>query len=418
MVLLEDMIEAYYDCRRKKRNTASAVAFEVDYEVKLLGLVRRINDRSYTPGKSICFVVRYPRYREVFAAAFEDRIPHHYIYNRLNPLFENIFGDRIFNCRDNKGQLYGVKMLASDIKSCSENYTQDCFTVRLDIKAFFMSIGKKMLAEMVDAFIVENYVGDDKEDLRFLCRVVIMHNPEKNCILRSPSEFWKHLPKEKSLFTNGGGRGIAIGNLFAQLFANFLLWFLENVFKESDIAFHGRYVDDIYAIDKSKEKLLALVPKIRARLSELGLRLNEKKFYLQHYAKGIQFTGAIVKPGRIYPLRRNIRKFKESIRKLNQCRTADEVSQVLPAVNSYLGLLVHYNTYVIRKRELLKLDKRVFEFVYIKGHYESVAMKRKYTKRYEVIQRIKEEDKNYKIKNHRNHTTTTFDYHVKRKGEG
>lgn len=396
MVLLEDMIEAYYDCRKKKRNTASAVVFEVDYEVKLLDLVRRINDRSYTPGKSICFVVRYPRYREVFAAAFEDRIPHHYIYNRLNPLFENIFGDRIFNCRDNKGQLYGVKMLAADIKTCSENYTQDCFVIRLDIKAFFMSIDKAMLAEKVDTFIVENYVGDDKEDLRFLCRVVIMHDPEKNCVLRSPAEFWKHLPKEKSLFTNGEGKGIAIGNLFAQLFANFLLWFLEAVFKESGIAFHGRYVDDIYAIDKSKEKLLALVPKIRIRLLELGLRLNEKKFYLQHYAKGIQFTGAIAKPGRIYPLRRNVRKFKESVRKLNQCRTADEVLNILPTVNSYLGLLIHYSTYTIRKRELSKLDKPVFEFIYIKGNYESIAIKRKYTKRYEIIQRIKEEDRKYK----------------------
>lgn len=69
MVLLEDMIEAYYDCRRNKRNTVSAVEFEMDYEVKLLDLVRRINDRSYRPGKSICFVVKYPRYREVFAVA-------------------------------------------------------------------------------------------------------------------------------------------------------------------------------------------------------------------------------------------------------------------------------------------------------------------------------------------------------------
>lgn len=182
----------------------------------------------------------------------------------------------------------------------------------------------------------------------------------------------------------------------ASIFANFLLWFLEAVFKESGIAFHGRYVDDIYAIDKNKEKLLTLVPKIRTRLLELGLRLNEKKFYLQHYAKGIQFTGTIVKPGRIYPLRRNVRKFKESVRKLNLCRTADEVLNILPTVNSYLGLLIHYNTYTIRKRELSKLDKPVFEFIYIKGHYESVAIKRKYTKRYEIIQRIKEEDRKYK----------------------
>lgn len=236
MVLLEDMIEAYYDCRRNKRNTVSAVEFEMNYEVKLLDLVRRINDRSYRPGKSICFVVKWPRYREVFAAAFEDRIPHHYIYNRLNPLFEGIFGDRTFNCREGKGQLYGVKMLADDLHKCSNNYTTDCYVLKLDIKAFFMSIDKPLLVKLVDDFIVENYVGDDKEDLRFLCKVVIMHNPEKNCELRSPLEYWDHLPKEKSLFTNGEGKGVAIGNLFAQLFANFLLWSLEGVFAQYGIS--------------------------------------------------------------------------------------------------------------------------------------------------------------------------------------
>ena len=393
MVLLEDMIEAYYDCRRNKRNTVSAVEFEMDYEVKLLDLVRRINDRSYTPGKSICFVVKYPRYREVFAAAFEDRIPHHYIYNRLNPLFEGIFGDRIFNCRECKGQLYGVKMLADDLRKCSNGYTVDCFVLKLDIKAFFMSIDKPLLVRLVDDFIVENYVGDDKEDLRFLCRVVIMHNPEKNCELRSPLEYWDHLPKEKSLFTNGEGKGIAIGNLFAQLFANFLLWSLEGLFAKHGIVYHGRYVDDMYAISSDKGKLLALIPDIREHLAKIGLRLNEKKFYLQHYSKGIRFTGAVVKPGRIYPIRRNVKKFEEEVCKLNSCKTADEVLAVVPTVNSYLGMLVHYNTYELRRRVLLRLDHPIYKFIYIKGHYESIAIKKRYRKDYKMIQRIREEDR-------------------------
>ena len=387
------MIEAYYDCRRNKRNTVSAVEFEMDYEVKLLDLVRRINDRSYRPGKSICFVVKWPRYREVFAAAFEDRIPHHYIYNRLNPLFEGIFGDRIFNCREGKGQLYGVKMLADDLRKCSNNYATDCYVLKLDIKAFFMSIDKPLLVKLVDDFIVENYVGDDKEDLCFLCRVVIMHNPEKNCELRSPLAYWKRLPKEKSLFTNGKGKGVAIGNLFAQLFANFLLWSLEGVLVQHGITYHGRYVDDMYAISNDKEKLLTLVPAIREHLAKIGLRLNEKKFYLQHYSKGIRFTGAVVKPGRIYPIRRNVRKFEEAVDKLNQCKTADEVLAVVPTVNSYLGMLIHYNTYALRKRVLLRLDHPIYKFIYIKGRYESIAIKKRYRKDYEIIQRIKEEDR-------------------------
>lgn len=57
MVTLVDMLEAYYDCRKRKRRTASAVVYEMDYEARLIALRDRLNTRSYLPGKSICFVV-------------------------------------------------------------------------------------------------------------------------------------------------------------------------------------------------------------------------------------------------------------------------------------------------------------------------------------------------------------------------
>lgn len=91
MITTDGILEAYYDCRRNKRTTASAIVYEMDYESKLIALRDRINARTYQPGKSICFVVTRPRYREVFAASFEDRIVHHYIALRLEPLFELVF---------------------------------------------------------------------------------------------------------------------------------------------------------------------------------------------------------------------------------------------------------------------------------------------------------------------------------------
>ena len=97
MVLTDDMLKAYYDCRKRKRKTASAVVYEMSYESNLIALRDRINTRTYTPGKSICFVVTRPRHREVFAAAFEDRIVHHYIALRLEPLFDKVFSPRTFN---------------------------------------------------------------------------------------------------------------------------------------------------------------------------------------------------------------------------------------------------------------------------------------------------------------------------------
>lgn len=392
MVTTEGMLEAYYDCRRRKRRTASAIVYEMGYESNLIALRDRINTRTYQPGKSICFVVTRPRYREVFAASFEDRIVHHYIALRLEPLFELVFSPRTFNCRKGKGQLYGVKMLEADIKEASNNYTTDCYIMKLDLQGFFMSIGKSMLARMIDDFIVQYYHGSDIDDLRYLCQVVVLHCPEKNCERHSPREMWEHLPANKSLFTNGEGKGVAIGNLFAQLFANFLLNTLDWYIEELGIKYHGRYVDDFYCIHKDKQVLLSAVPKIRAKLSELGLSLNPKKFYFQHYTKGVEFTGAVVKPYRTYCCNRVLTNFIAAVRKLNRAMSIDDVTHAVCSINSYLGLLRQSNEYAKRRKILLMIDSRIYRWIYIKGHYEVVCVKNQYKRNYMTQKRIRDGD--------------------------
>lgn len=383
MIDFETILEAYLDCRKRKRSTVGATEFELDYVHNLVELMNEVNSRQYRIGKSICFVVRYPRYREVFAGEFRDRIIHHYITLRLEPLFEQIFCDRTYNCRKGKGQLAGVTQLAEDIREESENYTKDAYVMKVDLKGFFMSIPKLLLAKMVDDFIVENYHGDDKEDLRWLCGLVIMHRPELNCERRSPLWMWNFIPKEKSLFTNGDNRGIAIGNLFAQLFANFLLnvidWKIDAVCVR-----HNRYVDDISFVSKDKEKLLSIIPMLRTELGKLGLRLNEKKFYLQHYSKGVQFTGAIVKPGRIYVANHTINSFSLAVGRLGRAAEMGMIEGIrkeIASVNSYLGIMSHYNEYATKRRIMAKLPQKFYEYCYIRGHFDTVKLKHKYTEK-------------------------------------
>ena len=392
MVTTEGMLEAYYDCRRSKRRTASAIVYEMNYESNLIALRDRINTRTYHPGKSICFVVTRPRYREVFAASFEDRIVHHYIALRLEPLFELVFSPRTFNCRKGKGQLYGVKMLEADIKEASNNYTTDCYIMKLDLQGFFMSIDKSMLARMIDKFIVKYYKGNDIDDLRYLCQVVVLHCPEKNCERHSPREMWGHLPANKSLFTNGEGKGVAIGNLFAQLFANFLLNELDWYIEELGIKYHGRYVDDFYCIHKDKQVLLSAVPKIRAKLAELGLSLNPKKFYFQHYTKGVEFTGAVVKPYRTYCCNRVLTNFIAAVRKLNRSKNIDDATHAVCSINSYLGLLRQSNEYAQRLKILKMIEPRAYKWIYIKGHYEVLCIKNQYKRNYMTQKRIRDGD--------------------------
>ena len=88
---IEDVFTAYYDCRKNKRNTLNALRFELDYENNLVKLWKDINLRRYEIGKSICFIVTKPKLREIFAADFRDRVVHHIIMMRLEPLFEKVF---------------------------------------------------------------------------------------------------------------------------------------------------------------------------------------------------------------------------------------------------------------------------------------------------------------------------------------
>lgn len=377
MIDFSILLEAYFDCRRHKRKTVGATEFEMNYMSNLVQLLDEINSRQYKIGKSICFVVRYPRYREVFAGQFRDRIIHHYIALRLEPLFESQFSDRTYNCRKGKGQLAGIRQLQEDIMEVSENYTEDAYVMGIDLKGFFMSIYKPLLAKMVDDFIVRNYHGDDKEDLRWLCNMVVMHHPEKDCEKKSADYLWEFLPKEKSLFTNGEDRGVAIGNLFANFLLSKLDWKIDYYCK-----YHVRYVDDMVLVARRKETLLRLMPMIRETLASLGLRLNEKKFYFQHYSKGVRFVGAIIKRDRIYSVNNTINNFRKSVRKLNDAaRNGDieAINHAIQSVNSYLGIFGHYNEYGM-KRQIIKdeLDEEAWKFFVIKGHYRSVQLKKRY----------------------------------------
>lgn len=103
------------------------------------------------------------------------------------------------------------------------------------------------------------------------------------------------------------------------------------------------------------------MPKIRKLLASLGLRLNEKKFYFQHYSKGVEFTGSIVKPGRVYTCNRAITNFIAAVRRLNKANNERQVLHAVCSINSYLGLLRHTNEYATRRKVLNMIEPHVFK---------------------------------------------------------
>lgn len=69
-VRLDELFAAYLECRRNKRRTTNALAFEVDFEQKLIELWKDVNDGTYMPGRSIAFIVTEPVQREVLPPIF------------------------------------------------------------------------------------------------------------------------------------------------------------------------------------------------------------------------------------------------------------------------------------------------------------------------------------------------------------
>ena len=93
---------AYKDCLKGKSSSRQCLDYIPCADEDLDVLTDELASRTYTPDVSTCFLVKYPKLREVFAAAFRDRIIHHWIILRLEPLFEQLFneqGNVTHNCR-------------------------------------------------------------------------------------------------------------------------------------------------------------------------------------------------------------------------------------------------------------------------------------------------------------------------------
>lgn len=375
---LEDVLNAYFECRRNKRNTCNALAFERDYMGNCTRLWHELTDGTYQIGRSIAFLVTRPKLREVFAADFRDRIVHHLIMSRLEPLFEADFIDDCYNCRKGKGTLYGFNRLHENIKRCSENYTRDCYILKGDMQGFFMSIHKPTLWKMLESFIRERYKGKDIGQLLWLTKMVALHRPERNCIVKGDRSMWARLPTNKSLFTCGDDYGLPIGNLTSQMFANFYLSSFDHRMSER-FPCYGRYVDDFYIVHRDKKALLAVLPMIRRELTGLHVVLHPRKIYLQHYSKGVKFIGAVSKMGRRYVGKRTVENMMQAIREMNLIKSKEtDVKRFVGRLNSYLGFLKHYHSYGIKRRLMREVDCEWWKYCYISGRYEKITLKSTY----------------------------------------
>ena len=140
----EEVYEAYWQCLEHKGNTIDAIRFEINAEEECRKLTVELNNRTYRPSRSTVFISEKPVKREIFGAAFRDRVVDTVFARRVTPWLEKWYIDDNYSTRVGKGTLYGISRVSEMIRRQSENYTVDCWVMKLDMQSYFMSLPKNL----------------------------------------------------------------------------------------------------------------------------------------------------------------------------------------------------------------------------------------------------------------------------------
>lgn len=369
MFTLENLLKAYYSCRKNKRTTINALRFEMKFESNLLKLFEELQDRTYKPDRSICFVVTYPKLREVFAADFRDRIVHHLLVSTLEPYFEKSFIYASFACRKMKGLQLAITYTQKMIRSATKNNTITAYYGQFDIRSFFASIDKEILKKIIIRYIMRNFPIKKQADLIWLTQIIINHNPTKNFYFKGDQALLKQIPPHKTLFNAGKDKGLPIGNLTSQFFANVYLNELDQFIKrELKIKHYVRYVDDFVILSNDLDKIKSWRDQIDTFLQKrLKLTLHPNKDKYNSVYSGIDFIGYIVKPKYALARKRVVQNLKTKLHYFNKGKllvsqnqkqmalplstppTEKELKKMLAMVNSYYGHFKHANCFNLRR---------------------------------------------------------------------
>ena len=407
--------QAYFYCLRGKTSSSEALAYMAIAADDIPVLARELWNGTYQPSTSTCFLVRYPKLREVFAANFRDRIVHHWVCLRLNPLFEHRFilqGNVSFNCRKGFGPDKAAGHVADAMRRISHHYHRPAWVFRGDLVGFFMSIDKELLWYLLRRFILRWHRRWLREEWASLTSVVnlydlgytngkmpemywsillttvetiVKHHPERDCVLNTDPALWQGLAPNKSLFTSETGE--PIGNLTTQLFANYLMTYFISYVRylfrghNYDIA---QFVDDFVIVCDDERFLIDSLSKLSGFLSgKLHLTMHVNKRYLQPVSHGLLFVGTYSKPLRLYLSNRTLARFKErcnGFRRLMEQRelTPLDCQRIEQVINSYLGFCRGRCTYRRRVEYVNSMGSEFWRYFIVRGHYNSIRARPQY----------------------------------------
>jgi len=309
-----NLVSAFKKARKSKRGKPEVAEFEFNLEKELYSIQTDLIKKSYNFSGYNFFTIQEPKERLISCAPFKDRVVHHAICNILEPILDKSLISDVYACRKGKG-------LHHAIKRAYYFYRNSEYVYKFDIQKYFYTIDHEIL----------------------LCKIMRkIKDPHLICLLKnlletylSTSEYY--LPFENDLiFEYGRSRGLPIGNLTSQIFANFYLSDFDHFMKEKmKCRNYIRYMDDILVFGDCKEELEKVKQNVEQLLTEIRLHIHPNKNQIFKTKHGVNFLGFRFKDNQIKLQNRNLVRFK---RKLHDFASREvSIDDMILSFNGHLG---------------------------------------------------------------------------------
>lgn len=299
LVQWENLLLAARKAQRGKRGRIVVQRFNFRQETELLRLQQELAGGTYHPGPFTTHWITQPKARLISAAPYRDRVAHHALMNVLEPILDRHFHPDSYACRRGKGTHAAVDRLQVLMR-------RHRYFVQCDVRKFFPSINHKILKTLFRRLIKDNRV-------LWLMDLIVDHSNPQESVLD-----W--FPGDDLLAPLEYRRGLPIGNLTSQWFANWMLNDLDHyVTSRLGIGGYVRYCDDFVLLHDDQGFLRETIRSVVRRLACVRLRIHEEKWSVKPSRHGLLFVGyrvwathRLIRKDRVRAFRRRVRWMKQA----------------------------------------------------------------------------------------------------------
>jgi retron-type reverse transcriptase len=307
---LENLYHAWHKVSLGKSGKSSIIDFYRNLDANLASIAKDLRNESYKPSPYNQFLIKDPKERVISASIVRDRVVQHALMNLYDPVFDRRLVFDTYACRINKGTQKAVLRAFHFSKGFKPPYTG--YFLKMDVRKYFDSIDHLILKQLLSKIIKNSRSMD-------LFNIIIDSN---------------------SAVTE---KGLPIGNLTSQYFANHYLSAYDHYVKEKlRIKKYLRYMDDILIFSDSKPQLK---DHYAESVSYAGdkLNLSLKPAVIDGFRSGAPFLGFLIKPTGIYLQKKLKTRYKSRVAEIEHSLkqgslSALEAGRRLEAVTAHLLL--------------------------------------------------------------------------------